>query len=399
MKQHGLFIAPNLLFENPTSWQFRRLLSALESRYDITVLCRPDPLGAEKLLPFADLIKTTDFHGKGSYIGAFVKHHFGGWACIPDEMRWSNNPEMLHLAKHTIAERGCYDFILTLSFPLSAHLLGLSLKKRFDVPWLALFYDPWTDNPYRSHPRPFFKKTDTELERKVALCSDAIIHTNDIMSQIWEEKYHKGNVHTLPFCYTSAMLEELPPLQVCRKEKIHFLYGGLCNEGRNLQDFIKALGLIKQERRTDYKRIDVTVAGTHYTPDIELVKQLSLQEQIHFIGKIPKEEMPALYLNSDIYLVVDNDGVRNVHFPSKLMDCFYYRRPILGLTPEDGCTWQMLQRAGHICVRKGDVQALKAVLLELINNGPSYSFDSDYYKNFTPEAISLRFKNILDTIQ
>ena len=45
------------------------------------------------------------------------------------------------------------------------------------------------------------------------------------------------------------------------------------------------------------------------------------------------------------------------------------------------------------------VQALKAVLLELIKNGPSYSFDSDYYKNFTPEAISLRFKNILDTIQ
>ena len=46
-------------------------------------------------------------------------------------------------AKKVISENKI-DVIITTGPPHSAHLVGLKLKKYFDIPWIADFRDPWT---------------------------------------------------------------------------------------------------------------------------------------------------------------------------------------------------------------------------------------------------------------
>lgn len=244
-----------------------------------------------------------------------------------------------------------------------------------------------------------FTKIDSAQERATAILANAVIHTNAVMSRIWEGRYNSGRVHTLPFCYTQDMLLNLPPMYEYRSGGgLRLLYAGLRNDDRNLGDFISAVGEIKNDGSADIRRLKVTVAGNSYRPGAELVRQYSLNEQFEFVGQLSREDMPSLYSRADVLMAVDSSGTLNVHFPSKLMDCFYWRRPILGLTPERSCTWEMLREAGHICVRRGDVPSLKASLLSMLSESPRNDYDKDYYKRFVPEMAASGFGKILNSV-
>jgi hypothetical protein len=37
--------------------------------------------------------------------------------------------------------------------PMTDHLVGLSLSRKYRIPWIARFSDPWVDNPYHRQGR------------------------------------------------------------------------------------------------------------------------------------------------------------------------------------------------------------------------------------------------------
>lgn len=63
--------------------------------------------------------------------------HFIGW--IP----FSYNKAIKIIARDNI------DALYTLSSPYSSHLIGLLLKKKLKIPWVADFGDEWTRNPFK----------------------------------------------------------------------------------------------------------------------------------------------------------------------------------------------------------------------------------------------------------
>lgn len=336
-----------------------------------------------------------------AYLGEYIQNHVSGLATIPDEMRWSVNPHLLKAASRQICQsKGKYDLIATLSFPLSCHLVGERLRRQFGLPWIALFYDPWMDNPYRHHPSRLFEKMDARLERKVALAADACVFTNQTMADIWQRKYNGCRTFILPFCYTKEMMgshAEFSDKQDCGE--VRMLYAGMSNEQRNLQDLIMAVGELSSEHCPDINKLKVSVVGNVFEPDKALVEAQGLQQFFSFTGVHSQEQLKEDYHEADVFLVVDAPGSVNVHFPSKLMDYLYYRHPILGITPETGGTADILRASGNTVVRNGDIPALKTYIKKLLVGGSgSLSFDADYYRQFAPERVSERFVKIVNTI-
>ncbi len=47
-----------------------------------------------------------------------------------------------------ILKEGNIDLIFSTSLPNTCHLVAFILKKKFRIPWVADFRDPWTQNPY-----------------------------------------------------------------------------------------------------------------------------------------------------------------------------------------------------------------------------------------------------------
>lgn len=255
----GLFIYPNYLGDNPTSRQFDRFLQSIQGQCQLELLCLPGQLTGRKD-SVSSLYVVNSYTRSVAYLGEFIKHHFSALASIPDELRWNANPLILKYAKRLIRDNN-YDFIITLSYPLTCHLIGTTLKRRFGLPWLALFYDPWMDNPYRHHPSRFFEMMDSRLERRVASTADACVFTNQTMADIWQQKYSGSNSLTLPFCYSKEMMDGQEELTVksTNKDEVRLLYVGTSNEQRNVQDLIQAVAELSREHCPGINRLNVSL--------------------------------------------------------------------------------------------------------------------------------------------
>src|SRR5690606_41178287 len=72
------------------------------------------------------------------------------------------------------------DVLITTGTPHSLHLIGLELKKRTGLPWLADFRDPWTTIHYHNSLRLTKKSQEKhlKLESEVLNKADGIIVTS-----------------------------------------------------------------------------------------------------------------------------------------------------------------------------------------------------------------------------
>ncbi len=68
---------------------------------------------------------------------------------IPDARRFWIKPSIRFLTK--LLKKNKIDLIVSTGPPHSMHLIALGLKKRFDIPWLADFRDPWTQIDFYQH--------------------------------------------------------------------------------------------------------------------------------------------------------------------------------------------------------------------------------------------------------
>src|SRR5206468_11691603 len=61
-----------------------------------------------------------------------------------------------------------FNAVITISPPVSAHLVGLMLHKRFcHIPWFAQFHDPWSTNPFHQRGIGFLTRLDRYFEARV----------------------------------------------------------------------------------------------------------------------------------------------------------------------------------------------------------------------------------------
>lgn len=396
-----LFLHPRFLTDNPTAKQLERFLYAIKPLCDVTLFTRPGKMYESRKGSVSEL-KIIPACGKISeWIGSAIEHHAGGLAFVPDVMRWNTNPQMEYAAIHTIiANKANYDCIVSVGYPLSCHLAGVTVGRLCQLPHVAMFYDPWMDNPHRAfHKGRFFLKWDCLLEKRIAHNAKAIIHTNNTLARIWKDKYNKDNVYVLPFAYTQEMMAIRPEIkQVNDLKRITILYAGLSYKERNVQDIILALGLLKTRGNTNLKRLEIRVCGDIYDKDVELTETCGVSANFVFVGMLNYDSLIKEYQKADIFLVVDSPGQKNVHFPSKLMDYFYYRKPILGITPDNGGTAEHLRASKNTVIRNGDIEAIADYLEGILQGKGLESNDTEYYLNFAPEKIASQFMEIVNSL-
>ena len=112
-------------------------------------------------------------------IARFIRGNF----FLPDARRgW--NKHAYHQAIQIIQEEKI-DAVITTGPPMSTHLVGQKLKKRFHLHWIADFRDPWTDIYYynKMYPTPVAKAIDRKYERNVLLDADQVITVSDYIKK------------------------------------------------------------------------------------------------------------------------------------------------------------------------------------------------------------------------
>jgi hypothetical protein len=106
---------------------------------------------------------------------------------LPDsEIFWF--PKAFTAVKRVLLEKPC-QVIQTRSFPITDHLLGLFIKKKFGIPWIAHFSDPWTDGPFYKPILPSLKRLHRFWEYKIIQAADKITFTAEKACELVMRKY------------------------------------------------------------------------------------------------------------------------------------------------------------------------------------------------------------------
>lgn len=294
-----------------------------------------------------------------------------------------------------------YDWVHTTCSPYSNHLVGLHIKEKYNLPWIAQFYDPWVDNPYRKFKYDIFRKLDKKYEALVAEKSDLIILSNEIIKKKWIDRYGKEiekKIFILPFCTD-------PNIRLNNNKtnntKLILLHAGGIYGQRSIEELVDAIDKLKKEVDKLEDKIEIRLVGSVNKTEVSKIKAKKLFNIFQLYGKKNYSFVQNQLGKANILLVIDSlQQKENVHFPSKLVEYFSYQKLIIGMTPENSPTAELLKKAGHYVFHSGESFELKELLKKFIirRNLINTRIEKSFYTHFLPNEISKKYIKMINNL-
>lgn len=315
----------------------------------------------------------------------------------PDYDRYSWNSRAERTALKLLKSQS-FDYVHTISFPSSAHLVGYNLKKRMDLPFVAQFYDPWVGNPIRKIKSRLFQKYDQNLEKKIAQSADIIIHTNKGIAADWGKRYgeivHK-KLHVLPIINSVV-----PEKEYKNTEQFTINHIGSLYSGRTAKPFIEAINIIRSTRPELLSKLQVNFIGGMPKSDQQLISQYQLNDIINNLGRKSIEECNWYYGTASMFLAIDCSYDYDFFYPSKILKYFSFQKPILGIVSGDTVLRsEMVASRNHYFSMK-EIDAIAQFIIECLEEKILLDrYDKDYYKGFLPKYVSGNFLTIVNNLQ
>lgn len=278
---------------------------------------------------------------------------------IPDARRAWVSPSIAFLSK-VIVEHGIQTLITT-GPPHSLHLIGLGLKKKYPLQWVADFRDPWTSIGYHNKLRlcPASQRKHKALERTVLNQADKLVVTSPSTQQAFEALTPKP-IQLI----TNGFDEHLSP--VALDTAFTLSHTGSLLTARNPVALWKALQALVQQYPAFAKALQLQLAGLVGEEVLHAIEAHGLRPYLKLLGYLPHERVLKVQQQSQVLLLLEANSaaVRGI-IPAKVFEYFNAGRPILALGPNawDAATLVRKAQAGAVCAPT-DVAALKRILLQ-----------------------------------
>lgn len=353
------FLPPCL---TPQSIQIGRLLS--DSRHDIIAVSVNDRNMSYDYDLFPDFDNNLKHHIRiknrkifSGLIHKFFIKYFDFYSKYPDCFRWIVN-DIVKVACNEI-ENQKIDKIVTFGQPMTDHIVGLILKKKYPyLEWISHFSDPWIDNPYITYNSKAYK-FNLNLENAVIRRSDKIIFTSqesiDLISLRYTNKI-KEKCFVLNHSYDSKLYKYDKNHK--KDKKILFSYVGELYGIRTPEFLFKAIRLLEKRNRKILNNVEFCFVGN-------VSKKFLLSDDFLFLNnkfikvlpQVPYLESLKIMEKSDVLMLIDAYLDNSPFFPSKLVDYIGAKKYILGMTPM-GTSRKVLQKLGLSSVNPNDINAI-----------------------------------------
>ncbi|WP_349351137.1 MULTISPECIES: glycosyltransferase [unclassified Flagellimonas] len=278
---------------------------------------------------------------------------------IPDARKLWVKPSISYLAK-VIADEGI-ETIITTGPPHSLHLIGLGLKKKYNIQWIADFRDPWTSIGYHKKLRltESSRLKHEALERSVLVKADKIVVTSNTTKSEFEAITPKP-IKVI----TNGFDDELQPVE--QDADFTISHVGSLLTGRNPLGLWQALQELIAENESFKKSLKVQLAGVVGEEVLQSIKEYGLSAYVAQLGYLSHPEVLETQQKSQLLLLleIDAEETRGI-IPGKLFEYLNAKRPILAIGPKGWEAGNMVEQhqAGHMCLHQ-DVASLKRVVLE-----------------------------------
>jgi glycosyltransferase involved in cell wall biosynthesis len=235
----------------------------------------------------------------------------------------------LRLARK-IMNRHHVDVILSSSPPITGHLIGRELKKRYGLPWVADFRDIWEMRP------PEKRYTDPRIIQKSNLLLQEIGETADVVTAVNESVGKRispqaraimGGYDPVDF----AGLAEISP-----EKTFTLTHMGTISDLASVEPFFKAAQIVAGRNGSFAELVRFTFIGEVDIPRIERQAQTyGLADRIHLTEYLPHMAALQEASKAGALLISVADGYPET-LPGKIFDCLALPAPLLAAVPSGG---------------------------------------------------------------
>jgi Glycosyl transferase 4-like domain len=222
------------------------------------------------------------------------------------------------------------DVIITTSPPPSSHLLGLKLKEKFDIRWIADFRDLWFSLPIEQvYDNAADRAYALDLKKMITDRADEVVSVNnDIRRYLGrgEVIMNGADIETARFWDRSKARSD-------NKLVIGLL--GTINHLCPIEPLLNAISALMKTNSKWKERLSVIHVGYCAGEATASISRYGLDDIIKRRGYLPKGEAIRAMAECDLlYLGVEKFGGCNI-LPGRIFDYLISGKPILGVVPED----------------------------------------------------------------
>lgn len=315
-------------------------------------------------------------------------------------------PFALARARARLAAGGV-DVLLTTSSPDTAHLVGLVLRERFPVPWVADFRDPWVRRLTFEAPTLLHRRLHTWLERRVLERADRVIVTNEATRDDFLARHPvipAARFAVVPNGYDPedlAVIGELQREQEPRPSgRLVLAHTGLLSGRRTLEPVLAALARLFAERPALRGRVHIRQVGPRENVNDALVAAAGLADCVTFLPPVRHREVLAEMAAADALLLLEAGELEgSLITPGKVFEYLASRRPILAVVPGGPAADLVCATGAGAVVGPGDIAGLAGLLARWVEDGPPPSRvrDEDLAPYARP-ALAARLAGVLEEL-
>ena len=296
---------------------------------------------------------------------------------IPDARKFWVKPSVEfisdYISKHNITT------IITTGPPHSLHLIGLGLKQKHKIKWIADFRDPWTQIGYHEKLRltNSSREKHLKLEKKVLSEANHIITTSFTTKAEFEKKTSRP-ITVITNGYDGLNQSEVPL-------DLHFTFShiGSLLSGRDPKNLWQVLGELAAENSNFARDLKIKLVGAVSDEVVLSMKDFGLGIHLEISSYVPHKEALKIQQSAQVLLLVEiNSEETKGIIPGKLFEYMAAKRPILAVGPTEWDVEKILKEtsAGN-CFNYHEQENLKVQILS-------------YYELFKQGKLKCESKNI-----
>jgi len=248
---------------------------------------------------------------------------------IPDARILWVKPSVKFLEQY-IAENNI-ETIITTGPPHSLHLIGLQLKQKSNINWIADFRDPWTTIGYHKALKlsDSASKKHKELESEVLNTADVVLVT----SETTKVEFQALTSRPIEVITNGFDVEKIERQSL--DEKFTLAHIGSFLSERNPRILWKCLKELIKENPSFKADFQLKLIGAVSQEVLDTIAEFRLETYANNLGYVSHKEAVVHQRKSQVLLLIeiDSEDTRSI-IPGKLFEYMISERPIIAIGPE-----------------------------------------------------------------
>lgn len=291
---------------------------------------------------------------------------------IPDARVGWVKPSLGYLSDYI--EQNSIQTIITTGPPHSLHLIGLKLKQKLNLNWIADFRDPWTSIDYHKELKltKSSQNKHKELEKQVLNTADQIIVTSETTKREFQQLTSKS-IEVISNGYDVMKATNIP---LDKKFSISHI-GSLLSE-RNPEVLWKVLGQLVSDNLDFSNNLEINLVGVVSDSVMNSMRKFNLIDYVNRVGYVSHNESIKYQKKSQLLLLLESNITQKQGIiPGKFFEYMVSNRPILAIGPRPWDVSEILKETnsgtafGYL-----DEEALKSKIIEYFKAFKSGNLES-----------------------